>query len=157
MVEQGPEEPRVVSSILTRGTMKIMNRFVTYFTNLNTPSDSKLVMVGMILSLLLIVSGILLPVARRRTTNQLFWLRLVAAWSKIFWISGLVWFLLFFLRYELIYPLTMRLWVYLVLLPVIAALVVVYRQQTKIKPQLAKQRTLHDHYEKYLPQPKRTR
>ncbi len=137
-----------------------MQKFLHYFIDPNTPTTSLGVSLGLSLSLLLIISGILLPVVikqRQRRSKPSYWWEVWRAWAGVFRIAGLIWLVLFFLRYQSLVPFTFRFWIYLPFLPVVIWLFLLYRSKRALRPVLQKQSLLADHYEKYLPKSKKTR
>ncbi len=129
----------------------------TYLSTTQIAADSSYVRFGLIASTLLILLGILIPLAlwiRRKRNSDLWFGPMVRQLSFLARIAGIVWFLLFFLRYEDIYPLDRRIWVYLVVIPVIITGILMVRKYRRIKPLKMKSAELESRYKQYLPKAK---
>ncbi len=139
--------------------MQKITQFLNYFVDPNAAVDSLFVKIGLLLSGLMLAFGLFWPFFYHRffrnqsKTNFLYLLRY---WTPVFRGAGLGWLVLFFLRYESIFPFQYRIWVYGGLIPVIVWLIILFLRFKKRKPEIIKKDILKDHYEKYLPKPKRT-
>lgn len=124
-----------------------------YFFQLTTPTDSLLVMIGMVGGGALFLLGCLLPLVlvylkkRHHLTSS----QTIQSFAALLRAVGIVWLLLFFLRYEAIRPLTMRVWVYLVGLVALVWLWRIMHSYRKSMPLVQKEALRYDRYEKYLP------
>ena len=111
---------------------------------------------GFIGSALLLLLGLMTPLIIRYLPKR--WVQTNQAVIPMFvWladIAGFLWLVLFFLRYEGIAPFTMRIWVYGLLIPVVATLVVIIIRLRKDSPNIARELVLHDRFERYLPKAK---
>jgi hypothetical protein len=142
-----------------------MQSWINYLINPDIPFVSPFVITGVGISLFLLISGILIPVVMKRlmaSTGRFYakpelWLRLFVAWAGIWRWLGLIWLLFFLLRYEGLPPFTMRIWVYIVILPFLVWMWLAWQKERRLTPALERQSTRHEHYDKYLPRPKSKR
>lgn len=126
----------------------------TYLFSTSIATDSRWVITGMIGAAVLMVIGIVVPVVlvrlqRKQGSSQ--WFPLIRSFARIARTAGLVWLVLFFLRYEVIAPFVARIWVYAVLIGAIAWGMWEVRAFRRRLPEYARSQVLQDRYHRYLP------
>ena len=133
-----------------------MNLVSTYFSDPVAPATSTLVVAGILASGIALIIGLLIPIIchlfrRKEKPVWMLW-RSLAGVARL---GGIVYLLLFFLRYQGLRPFNYRGWVFVALIPFIIWIVVIIRRHLALKPMVRFESDLQDRYHKYLPKPKR--
>lgn len=128
----------------------------TYFTDPIAPATSLFVTGGLIASAVIIVIGLLTPIFLHiiRRKEKPVWV-LWRNFGAVARLAGLVYLILFFLRYQGLYPFNYRGWVFVALIPFVTWTIILIRRYLAIKPQLKEEAQLYNRFHKYLPQSKR--
>lgn len=134
---------------------EILSQLSAYFISPNAPATSPLVIAGLVVSGLMLALGIVAPLLKKKA--QADWFTYVAAEAGMLRIAGLVWLLLFFLRFEGIRPFNYRAWAYVFVLPFAIWAWLIYKNEKKKEPAKAEAKVRYDHYDKYLPAAKSRR
>ncbi len=129
-----------------------------YLTTFDAPAASRWVLIGLGASLGLLAIGSMAPVAlfllgryRRPVESPALW----AGLGAVARYGGLVWSVLFFLRYEAMFPFVIRIWVYGVAPFFLGAIGYVVFRHRRQRPRRSEAKTRYEHFERYLPDPKK--
>ncbi len=161
MAEQGPEEPRVVSSILTRGTREIPMKALPILTNYllaNAPTNTPMVRRGMIGAAAILLLSLLAPmiIARNKAWRKKINADFLPKWTFFGQVMGLVMVIILFLRSQGLPYFTIRLWEYSVGLVALVWAGILLNHYRRTIPEFQHESIRVDKYEKYLPKAKRS-
>lgn len=129
----------------------------SYLFSTNVATDSRWVIVGLVISGVIFGAGLLTPLVvallqRRKIDHRI--VPLVRSLAQIARTIGFLWLAVFFLRYQGINPFVSRVWMYLVLVAALVWTMFAVRRFRRQLPHHENTKKVHNHYYKYLPQSK---
>lgn len=128
--------------------MESLKSFLNYFVTTNTLPDTLFIKIGLIVSGAALLLGLVLPLVPQLRGELV---RSLANWFRA---MGLLFLVLLFLRYESLWPFTIRLWVSVAVIPALVWLALIIRAHRRKLPEIASRSQFNDQYEQYLPKAK---